>query len=117
MSNIGILLNFATLAYWSYQRSFSEMFVMYIIPYLWVNNWLVFITYLQHTDPVLRKLSLRASRRQLTFSPLLCKQVDLRPWCPLHDRPELHGPHRTLHLPRYLRDSRCPPHLVQDPSL
>jgi len=53
MSNIGILLNFATLAYWSYQRSFSEMFVMYIIPYLWVNNWLVFITYLQHTDPVL----------------------------------------------------------------
>jgi len=52
-SNIGIALNFATLAYWSYKRSFGEMFVMYFIPYLWVNNWLVFITYLQHTDPML----------------------------------------------------------------
>jgi hypothetical protein len=29
------------------------MFIIYGIPYLYVNNWLVFITYLQHTDPVL----------------------------------------------------------------
>jgi hypothetical protein len=25
----------------------------YFVPYLWVNHWLVFITYLQHTDPKL----------------------------------------------------------------
>jgi omega-6 fatty acid desaturase (delta-12 desaturase) len=56
-SNIGIALNFAILGYWSYKRSFSEMVLVYLIPYLWVNNWLVFITYLQHTDPLLRKFS------------------------------------------------------------
>jgi hypothetical protein len=32
-----------------------EMALMYIITYLWVNHWLVFITYLQHTDPLLRE--------------------------------------------------------------
>lgn len=29
------------------------MVLIYGIPYLYVNHWLVFITYLQHTDPVL----------------------------------------------------------------
>jgi omega-6 fatty acid desaturase (delta-12 desaturase) len=29
------------------------MFIIYGIPYLYVNHWLVFITYLQHTDPAL----------------------------------------------------------------
>jgi omega-6 fatty acid desaturase (delta-12 desaturase) len=52
-SDLGILLTAAALAYWSYMRSFTEMFIIYFIPYLWVNNWLVFITYLQHTDPML----------------------------------------------------------------
>ncbi|KAK4689533.1 hypothetical protein P7C73_g564, partial [Tremellales sp. Uapishka_1] len=52
-SNIGILLMVSALAYWSYARSFSEMAVLYGIPYLFVNHWLVFITYLQHTDPLI----------------------------------------------------------------
>jgi omega-6 fatty acid desaturase (delta-12 desaturase) len=43
------------LTFWAYQRSFSEVAVIYLIPYLWVNHWLVFITYLQHTDPLLRE--------------------------------------------------------------
>ncbi|KAK5095389.1 hypothetical protein LTR70_003553 [Exophiala xenobiotica] len=30
-----------------------NMFVWYGLPYLWVNHWLVAITYLQHTDPSL----------------------------------------------------------------
>lgn len=30
-----------------------NMFVWYWLPYLWVNHWLVAITYLQHTDPSL----------------------------------------------------------------
>lgn len=32
---------------------FTNMFVWYFIPYLWVNHWLIAITYLQHTDPTL----------------------------------------------------------------
>lgn len=29
------------------------MFCVYFVPYLWVNHWLVLITFLQHTDPLL----------------------------------------------------------------
>ncbi|KAG9248837.1 putative Delta(12) fatty acid desaturase [Calycina marina] len=32
---------------------FNNMLVWYFLPYLWVNHWLVAITYLQHTDPTL----------------------------------------------------------------
>jgi len=31
----------------------SNMLVWYFLPYLWVNHWLVAITFLQHTDPTL----------------------------------------------------------------
>lgn len=34
-------------------RGFGEMFRVYFVPYLWVNHWLVLITFLQHTDPLL----------------------------------------------------------------
>ncbi|ODO05252.1 omega-6 fatty acid desaturase (delta-12 desaturase) [Cryptococcus wingfieldii CBS 7118] len=52
-SDIGVSIVLAALGYWSYQRGIKEMISIYFIPYLWVNNWLVFITFLQHTDPVL----------------------------------------------------------------
>ncbi|WWC70787.1 uncharacterized protein I206_104739 [Kwoniella pini CBS 10737] len=52
-SDIGVVLTLAALSYWTYMRGFSEVLIMYILPYLFVNNWLVFITYLQHTDPAL----------------------------------------------------------------
>ena len=29
------------------------MFTTYFVPYLWVNHWIVLITFLQHTDPLL----------------------------------------------------------------
>lgn len=53
ISDIGVALTFAALGFWGYKRSFTEVLVIYVLPYLWVNHWLVFITYLQHTDPVL----------------------------------------------------------------
>lgn len=52
-SNVGVSITLSVLAFWAYKRSFAEVAVIYLIPYLWVNHWLVFITYLQHTDPVL----------------------------------------------------------------
>ncbi|KAI5120757.1 hypothetical protein M0805_004721 [Coniferiporia weirii] len=53
LSDTGFFLWLAGLAYWSYTRSFGEMFCVYFAPYLWVNHWLVLITFLQHTDPLL----------------------------------------------------------------
>ncbi|CEL56888.1 omega-6 fatty acid desaturase (delta-12 desaturase) [Rhizoctonia solani AG-1 IB] len=52
-SDFGIFLWLGTLVWWSMQRGFAEMFRVYFVPYLWVNHWLILITFLQHTDPLL----------------------------------------------------------------
>ncbi|KAI0755080.1 fatty acid desaturase-domain-containing protein [Daedaleopsis nitida] len=53
ISNIGILLWAAGIAAAIRQWGFFEVFRVYLIPYLWVNHWLVLITFLQHTDPLI----------------------------------------------------------------
>lgn len=52
-SDLGVAITLAVLGYWSYMRGFREVLVLYLIPYLQVNHWLVAITFLQHTDPLL----------------------------------------------------------------
>ena len=69
--DVGVLLWLGILAVWMYQSGFSQVFCLYLVPYLWlailvildfqhllntlnrVNHWLVLITFLQHTDPLL----------------------------------------------------------------
>lgn len=53
LSDAGIFIWLATLVAWSYTRGFAEMFRVYLVPYFWANHWLVLITFLQHTDPLL----------------------------------------------------------------
>ncbi|KIJ17890.1 hypothetical protein PAXINDRAFT_111563 [Paxillus involutus ATCC 200175] len=53
LSNVGILLWMASIAASIYTFGFPTVFRLYIVPYLWVNHWLVLITFLQHTDPLL----------------------------------------------------------------
>ena len=53
ISDVGVLLWIGALVYWSITRGFLEMARIYGVPYLWVNHWLVVITFLQHTDPYL----------------------------------------------------------------
>ncbi|TIC27150.1 delta-12 fatty acid desaturase [Wallemia mellicola] len=53
LSDLGVGLMLGALYYWGKQRGFAEVVNYYVIPYLWVNNWLVCITFLQHTDPSL----------------------------------------------------------------
>lgn len=52
-SDIGILSTIAALTYFANVYSFATVVKYYLIPYIFVNHWLVMITYLQHTDPVL----------------------------------------------------------------
>ncbi|KAK9476911.1 fatty acid desaturase [Lipomyces japonicus] len=53
ISDIGMLAA-GTLSYLGIQKyGWANYVLYYFIPYLWVNHWLVFITYLQHTDPAL----------------------------------------------------------------
>ena len=53
VSVVGVMLWLAAVVGWAYTRGFSEMFRVYGMTYLWVNHWLVLITFLQHTDPLL----------------------------------------------------------------
>ncbi|VVT46385.1 uncharacterized protein SAPINGB_P001187 [Magnusiomyces paraingens] len=53
ISDLGIITTL-TLLYLSVQKwGLATVACYYIVPYFWVNHWLVFITYLQHTDPTL----------------------------------------------------------------
>ncbi|KAL2133098.1 hypothetical protein VTI74DRAFT_2929 [Chaetomium olivicolor] len=53
LSDLGIILTISALVYLGKTFGWSNMFVWYFLPYLWVNHWLVAITFLQHTDPSL----------------------------------------------------------------
>ncbi|OAX42332.1 hypothetical protein K503DRAFT_766892 [Rhizopogon vinicolor AM-OR11-026] len=53
LSDIGIVLWLAGLSSSIYAFGFWTVFRLYLMPYLWVNHWLVLITFLQHTDPLL----------------------------------------------------------------
>ena len=53
LSDLGLALTAGVLFLLTKSYGFSNVLVWYFLPYLWVNNWLVAITYLQHTDPTL----------------------------------------------------------------
>ncbi|RLV96481.1 hypothetical protein JA1_000001 [Spathaspora sp. JA1] len=51
LSDIGILTQFTVLYLWYKNFGGFNILVNYFLPYILVNHWLVFITYLQHSDP------------------------------------------------------------------
>ncbi|KAK1657983.1 fatty acid desaturase [Colletotrichum godetiae] len=53
MSDIGVGITMTVLTLLGNKFGWSNLLVWYFIPYLWVNHWLVAITFLQHTDPTL----------------------------------------------------------------
>ncbi len=53
LSDLGLAIVITALILLCQKFGFSNMAVWYFAPYLWVNHWLVAITYLQHTDPTL----------------------------------------------------------------
>ncbi|CBZ30135.1 putative fatty acid desaturase [Leishmania mexicana MHOM/GT/2001/U1103] len=50
LSDIGIFAALAVLGLCTYQYGAHNVFCWYVVPYMWVNFWLLYITYLQHTD-------------------------------------------------------------------
>ncbi|KAG8949754.1 hypothetical protein FRC04_008294 [Tulasnella sp. 424] len=53
ISDIGVFIWAASILYSIKVYGFLSVFRIYLLPYLWVNHWLVLITFLQHTDPAL----------------------------------------------------------------
>ncbi|KAJ7274973.1 delta-12 fatty acid desaturase protein [Mycena rebaudengoi] len=52
MSDLGIFLWLGLIVLACYHYSFTTVLRVYLVPYLWVNHWLVLITFLQHSDPL-----------------------------------------------------------------
>jgi len=50
LSDLGLILMMGVISWYCFNYSFISMVKFYGVPYLWVNFWLVLITYLQHTD-------------------------------------------------------------------
>lgn len=53
LSDIGLAITGYALYLIGSNYGWANLTVWYLIPYLWVNHWLVAITFLQHTDPSL----------------------------------------------------------------
>ncbi|TEB39934.1 delta-12 fatty acid desaturase protein [Coprinellus micaceus] len=53
ISIVGVLIWLACIGVAISNFGFLTVFKTYLVPYLWVNHWLVLITFLQHTDPLL----------------------------------------------------------------
>ena len=50
LSDLGLAITGGALFYVGKTFGWTNLLVWYFLPYLWVNHWLVAITYLQHTD-------------------------------------------------------------------
>ncbi|KAH3662223.1 hypothetical protein OGAPHI_005471 [Ogataea philodendri] len=53
ISDLGLGLVVLGVYFWYKQLGGLNMVVNWFVPYLWINHWLVFVTFLQHTDPTL----------------------------------------------------------------
>ncbi|CDK29829.1 unnamed protein product [Kuraishia capsulata CBS 1993] len=53
LSDVGILSMLTVTYFWYQTFGGFNLFINWFLPYVFCNHWLVFITFLQHTDPVL----------------------------------------------------------------
>ncbi|KAF9495229.1 hypothetical protein BDN71DRAFT_1391921 [Pleurotus eryngii] len=53
VSNVSVCLMLSLLAVYTYHSGWSSLWCYYILPWLWANNWIVTLTYLQHSDPTI----------------------------------------------------------------
>ncbi|KAI5948819.1 hypothetical protein KGF57_005217 [Candida theae] len=53
LSDIGIITTFTVVYQWYKNFGLFNMMINWFVPWLWVNHWLVFVTFLQHTDPTM----------------------------------------------------------------
>ncbi|CCM05407.1 uncharacterized protein FIBRA_07624 [Fibroporia radiculosa] len=51
ISDIAIASMLLLLALWICQTSWANVWRLYFVPWLWAHNWIVTVTYLQHSDP------------------------------------------------------------------
>lgn len=53
LSDLGIITTLMVVYQWYKSFGLFNMMINWFVPWIWVNHWLVFVTFLQHTDPKL----------------------------------------------------------------
>lgn len=53
LSDIGMLSTFTVVYLWAKNFGAFNMMILWLLPWMWTNHWLVFVTFLQHTDPTM----------------------------------------------------------------
>ncbi|ODV95766.1 hypothetical protein PACTADRAFT_49219 [Pachysolen tannophilus NRRL Y-2460] len=53
LSDIGMISTFTVVYLWYKTFGGFSVLINWFIPWLWTNHWLVFVTFLQHTDPTM----------------------------------------------------------------
>lgn len=93
ISDIGIVIQCTILYFWIQIFGWFNFFVHWFIPYLLVNHWVVFITYLQHTDVTVP----RYSDKEWTFArgagATIDREFGFVGWFFFHDLIETHVLH------------------------
>jgi omega-6 fatty acid desaturase (delta-12 desaturase) len=55
ISDIGIGVTLMCIYFAAQKWGFCTVVLLYLFPWIWVNHWVVHITFLQHTDPILAR--------------------------------------------------------------
>lgn len=76
LSDIGVLAQLLVLRLWYLNFGGWSVFINWFVPYLWVNHWLVFITFLQHTDQTLPHYE----NNEWTFAKGAAATIDRQLW-------------------------------------
>lgn len=51
LSDAAMAVMICLLSFWIHSTSWNNVWRLYVVPWLWAHNWIVMITYLQHSDP------------------------------------------------------------------
>lgn len=76
LSDIGVVTQLVVLRMWYLKFGGWSLFINWFVPYLWVNHWLVFITFLQHTDQTLPHYD----QSEWTFAKGAAATIDRQLW-------------------------------------
>ena len=109
LSDLGLLITTSILIWVGRTYGFSNLFVWYLAPYLWVNHWLgeyypsVF-QISRFADSCISGHHLPATHRSLS-APLHWRVLDIHSWCGCHNRSRIRF-HWTTAPSRNCRDPR-----------
>jgi omega-6 fatty acid desaturase (delta-12 desaturase) len=102
LSDLGILTQLTLVSYWIKNFGWFNCMVHWFIPYLLVNHWIVFITFLQHTDATVPRYDLNEWTFVRGAGATIDRDFGFVGWFFFHDLIETHVLHHySARIPFY----------------